>query len=187
MATSTRFNGSPRGNFWRPLIWGGACLLLLIPAVSMQLGERNPGFNWGLGDFIAAGVMLFGACGAFELAARTSRRPAYLLGAAVGIGTGLFLLWSNLAVGVLGDEGNRANLMFAAVLAIASIGTLVARFRPAGMTMAMLAAASAQTVAAIAAFFLGFGWDTWVAAMFVPGWALSAALFGYAARQDAGN
>jgi hypothetical protein len=71
--------------------------LLLIPAVAMQF---SPDVSWGPGDFLAAGILLFGA-GAicvlgFRHVKRFSRRIA-LIGV---VGFGLVLVWAELAVGL---------------------------------------------------------------------------------------
>ena len=38
-------------NRLRPFLWGGAAVLLLLPAIAMRLGA--PGVDWSMGDFIA--------------------------------------------------------------------------------------------------------------------------------------
>ena len=63
----------------------------------------------------------------------------------------LLLVWLNLAVGIIGSEGNPANLMYAGVLAVGFIGALIARFQPKGMARAMFATALAQGVVAMIA------------------------------------
>jgi hypothetical protein len=89
---------------------------------------------------------------------------------------------ANGAVGMVGDEGDPANLMFAAVLAIALLGAMLARFRAGGMAVATLAAAFAQAIAG------GIGMLTDpLGGLFSTAFAglglLSAALFRKAARQ----
>jgi hypothetical protein len=99
------------------------------------------------------------------------------------------MIWVNLAVGVFGNEDNPANLLFLGVIAIAIVGSLLARGRAAAMAMAMsTAAASVVAVSAIA----------WFSGMTAPGsrgvyevvvstalfgglWLISAALFHLAA------
>jgi hypothetical protein len=62
------------------------------------------------------------------------------------MGAALLLVWVNGAVGLIGSENNRANLMYGGVLLIGAIGTLMARLRPEGMARASVATALAQTV-----------------------------------------
>jgi hypothetical protein len=39
----------------------------------------------------------------------------------------MFLVWMNLAVGIIGSEDNPANLMFGGVLALGILGAFIAR------------------------------------------------------------
>jgi hypothetical protein len=171
-----------RGNRLRPLVWGGAAALLALPAIAMRLGAN--GVQWGGADFLVFGTMLVVACGLYELATRTSANRGYRLAAGIAIATGFLTVWANLAVGMIGNEGNRFNLLFGGVLAVAAIGAALARLRAHGMAKAMLAAGIAQALV-VAAAFVG-GWDMRGAvfsALFVAPWLLSAALFRTSARQ----
>ena len=146
MTGMTAIGNVLRGNRLRPFIWGTAAVLLLLPAVAMQLG--NTGVNWTAEDFIAMGIMLTVACGLYELGAWLSGNIAYRAGFGMAALTAFLTVWVNVAVGMLGDEGGRANLMFVGVLFIAAAGALVAALKPLGMSRAMFAAALAQLVAA---------------------------------------
>ena len=82
---------------WRLAMWGGAVLLLALPAVAMLFtGE----VDWGPGDFLAMGAMLLVACSACELAARLLARPAHRVAAFVAIAAAFLLTWAELAVGI---------------------------------------------------------------------------------------
>ena len=176
MAKAAANNGQ---NFpWRILGWGGAACLLLVPLAAH--------FPWTLSDFIVAAVMLGTAGAALELAVRFSRGSlAYRAGAAFAVAAAFLLVWVNGAVGFLGDEGNPANLVFVAVLAIALFGAVLARFRAAGMARAMFAAAGAQLL--IGGIAIPLGWASpgnaglYEVAMgttlFTALWLVSAALF----------
>ena len=113
-------------------------LLLLIPLVAMQFSAE---MDWRLGDFVVAGTLLFGAGLAFVLMARQGNTTAYRLGVGLALAAALLLVCANLAVGLVGSEDNPINLLYGAVLAVAIIGALAARFRPLGMSRAMFAAA----------------------------------------------
>jgi len=105
------------------------------------------------------------------------------------VAAAFLLVWVNLAVGFLGDEGNPANLMFLGVIAIAIFGAIVARARAAGMSNAMLIAAGAQVLAGATG--LATGWASpgsegiyevvLGTGLFTPMWLLSAWLFRKAA------
>lgn len=106
---------------------------------------------WDETDFAVMGIMLFGACSAYELAARTTRNIAYQAAVGVAVVAAFILIWMNLAVGIIGAEDNPANLMFGGVLAVAILGALVVRFKPYGMARALAATALAQALAGVIA------------------------------------
>jgi hypothetical protein len=124
--------------------------LLAVPALAMRFAPEA-GFSWTTSDFIVAAVLLGGVGLALEVMVRMSRDWAYRAGAALAIGTGFLLLWANLAVGLVGDEGNAANGLFLGVLLVAAVGAMLARLRPAGMAWALAATAFAQLAAAAVA------------------------------------
>lgn len=80
---------------------------------------------------------------------------AYRAGVAVAIGTALFLVAAMGALGVIGAEGDRADLMFLGVLAMGISGAIVARFRPDGMVRAMAVTAVATLLVGVIALLLG--------------------------------
>lgn len=82
---------------WRIAMWGAAAVLLLLPLVAMQFTSE---VAWDPADFAIFGVMLAVACGAFELAVRLTRQPAYRVLAGLALAGGFVLLWAQLAVGV---------------------------------------------------------------------------------------
>jgi hypothetical protein len=89
----------------------------------------------------------------------------------------------NLAVGIIGTEENSLNLMYGGVIAVGVAGAVIARFRPAGMARAMVAASLAQVLVAVVAQIAGH--FTWVlTAAFVALWLGSASLFRKAAREQ---
>jgi hypothetical protein len=122
--------------------------LLLIPLVAMQFTKE---VVWTLSDFVIAGVLLFGAGLTYVLVSRLGTNGAYRLGAGMAVAAGLLLVWGNLAVGFIGNENNPANLLYGAVLAVAAVGALVARFRAAGMARAMFGAALTQVAVPLVA------------------------------------
>jgi hypothetical protein len=71
--------------------------LLLLPLVAMQFTRE---VNWGLEDFLAAGILLSGTGLAYVFLSRMVRTPRRraLLGA--GLGAALLLAWAELAVGI---------------------------------------------------------------------------------------
>jgi hypothetical protein len=161
--------------------WGLAAALLLTPLVAMQFTTE---VRWGPLDFALAALLIGGVGLGLELAVRKTGNGSYRTGAALAVLTGFLLVWINLAVGFIGDEGNSANLLFAAVLLVALAGAVAARFRPNGMALAMAAAAGAQLLVAIVAFVadLATRLELALTLAFALPWLASAACFRRAAR-----
>lgn len=80
---------------------------------------------------------------------------AYRSAAAVAVGAALILVWLIGAVGVIGVEGDPADLMYFGVLAIGISGAIVARFQPDAMARAMFVTAAATALVAVIALMLG--------------------------------
>lgn len=182
-------------NRLRPFIWGGAAMLLLLPAIAMRLGAD--GVDWDATDFIAMGLMLGVACGLYELATWLSGNMAYRAAFGLAVATGFLTVWVNLAVGMYGSEGNALNLVFGGVLLVAAAGSLLAGFRARGMAMAMGATAAAQLLAAGIGLAVGLAAGTdeaagpplareaFLTACFALPWLASSQLFRMAARREA--
>ena len=167
-------------NLLRTVMWGGAVALLLAPAVAMQFTSE---VQWTLFDFALMGVLLAIACGAGELVLRASESLMYRLGAAIAIGTTFVLGVGNLAVGLIGSEDNPANDRVWVVLAVGVVGALIARFRPRGLSLVMLALAAGQIGLALYADATAQDLPLRITVVFVTGWQVAAALFARAARE----
>jgi hypothetical protein len=176
---------------WRTARWGMAAALLLIPLIAMQVtGE----VNWDGFDFAAAAILIFGSLLAFELATRARGNLAYRAGIAVALAAAFMLVWINLAVGIIGSENNRANLLFAGVLAVGISGAILAGLQPAGMTRALLATALVQAAVGLIAIVAGWGQPAspplellGLTGLFTALWVVSAWLFRRTAPPDAGR
>lgn len=130
-----------------------ACLLS-VPLVAMRFTDD---VQWNWFDFVVAGALLFGTGLAYELLRRRSGSSAFRLAAGVALAAALFLVWSNLAVGIIGSENEPVNLLYFGVLAVGIVGAAIGRFRPAGMARALLAMAFAQGSVALLALIAGMG------------------------------
>ncbi len=138
--------------FWRIARWSLAALILLLPLLAMQFTTE---VAWDFADFMIFGALLAGAGGAYELAMRVSGHRAYRAAIAVALAAAFILIWVNLAVGLIGDEGNPANLMYVGVLAVGIIGAIITRGQPPGMARTLSVMAFAQAlVPVIALLFL---------------------------------
>jgi hypothetical protein len=148
--------------------------ILLVPLVAMQFTHE---VAWTPIDFVVAGALLLGTGLLFELAASRVSSLAYRAAVAVALAGALALVWINLAVGIIGSENNPANLMYLAVLAVGSVGALVARFRPQGMARALVAMALAQALVGVIAVVARLEATPALDGVFVALWIASALLF----------
>jgi len=83
------------------------------------------------------------------------KSTAYRFAVAVAVGAAILLVWGMGALGVVGVEGDPADLMFFGVLAIGIGGSIVARLQPEGMVRAMLVTAGATALVGVIALMLG--------------------------------
>jgi len=81
--------------------FGIPLILLLIPLVAMQFSTE---VNWGLMDFVVAGVLLFGLSFLLSsVSTRVKQKKYRILG--FGISILLFILvWAELGVGIFGSR-----------------------------------------------------------------------------------
>lgn len=173
----------------RRLVWGAAVALFVVPVGAKLL--LLPGMLWDAADFVFAAVMLGGGAALYDRLSRRSGGIAYRLGACAALAAIFLLIWLNLAVGIIGDEDNPANLMFAVPIALAVGGAIAAGLRPNGMACAMVAAAVAEAMIVPVALIWRLGADSaiWpreviaLGAFFTGLWLAAAWLF----RRAAGN
>lgn len=105
----------------------------------------------------------------------------------------MLLVWSNLAVGLIGSERNPANLVYVGVIVIGFVGAGLVRRRPEGMARVMVATALAQIAVPLVVLTGGVGVAgpvsmgdvVMLTAFFAALWLLAARLFGTAARWSA--
>ena len=162
--------------------WAIPVGLLTIPLFS--------NWPWSPADFVVAGVIFAIVGGTFELAVRASGNASYRAGAAIALAAAFLLVWINLAVGIIGNENNPLNLLFFGVIAAALVGSIIARFRAAGMARAMIIVAAIEGLIGITTFILGPGAAEPPGALGLLGlieffalmWLLSAWCFRRAAR-----
>ncbi len=111
----------------------------------------------------------------------------YRAAVAVAVATALFLILAAGAVGIIGDGDH--DRIYLGVLVVLVIGTVVARLRPGGMAVALVATALAQALITLTAFLAGLHEGAssidivGINAMYVALFTLSAWLFRRAAGQ----
>ena len=121
-------------------------------------------------------------------------KPAtsHVLAVGLAIATVLFLVLAVGALGIIGD-GGREDRMYAGVLAVGLIGTVVSRLRAPGMALTLAAMAGTQVLVAAIALVAGLPDDVSVVdllgltAMYAGLFGLSALLFRRAARPLVGS
>lgn len=67
------------------------------------------------------------------------------------------LIWLSLGIGIIGEDGDLANMMYFGVIAIGVIGAAISRLQPLGMAYSLFAMALAQALVAVIALTLGLG------------------------------
>ena len=125
--------------------------LLLIPFVAMQFTDE---VKWSAGDFVIMAIVLAGIGLAYELIARKSEKSMYRVAFGVGLLGALLLLWVNGAVGIIGNEGQTANLLYGVVFLIGLVGSFIARFEAKGMARTLFAAAGVQMLVPVIALLI---------------------------------
>lgn len=90
-----------------------------------------------------------------------STARTYRLAVGVAVAAAVLLVWLSLGVGIIGRDGDPANVMYFGVLAVGIIGALIGRFRPRAMGWALFVTALAQTLVALIALIgrLGEPWS----------------------------
>ena len=134
------------------LIWAGiVILLLMIPLIAMQFTSE---VNWDITDFLIMGIVLYAIGLAFILFARKSKNPTYRAAFIVGLLGAFLLFWVNGAVGLIGGEGQEANLLYGAVFVVGLVGAIVSKFKAAGMAKTLFLAAIVQMLVPLAAYLI---------------------------------
>ena len=147
--------------------------------------------NWDLLDILVFSAML-AVVATIVVAARRARSASYRIAVGIAASGAFFLVWVNAAVGIIGNEENEANLLFFGVLAVAALGSAIARFRARGMAIALYATTAAQVLVAAYAITmqLGASGPIWprdilmLTAFFSAVWLISGWLFQRAAAKE---
>ncbi|MGH8729633.1 MAG: hypothetical protein ACREV9_16080 [Burkholderiales bacterium] len=82
---------------------------------------------------------------------------AYRSAIGVALAAAVILVWLSLGVGIIGKDGDPANLMYFGVLAVGIFGAIIARLQPHGMARALFATALAQALVTAIALIAGLG------------------------------
>jgi len=86
-----------------------------------------------------------------------SNKTFFRLAIGLAIVATLMLIWLSLGVGIIGQDGDPANLMYFAVVVVGIVGAIVTRLRPVGMKLVMQIMAMVQGIIALIALVAGLG------------------------------
>lgn len=167
----------------RTLIWGGASLMLFTLWLVMRLTGQG---NWTVFDFVVAALLLGSVCAGLELAMHLSTSWTYRLAAIMTVCGGFLMVWANLAVGIIGNEGNPQNLIFYSVLLIGLAGAVYTRFDPKGLKWTLRTMAATQLVVFLVASSLGWALLPVFTVFYFALWLVAGELFGKAANIPVG-
>jgi hypothetical protein len=79
---------------------------------------------------------------------KLTNKTLYRLAIAGSLAATLILIWLSLGIGIIGADGDPANLMYFAIVAIGIIGAIITRLKPFGMSQVLLAMAFVQALIA---------------------------------------
>ncbi|MFN3451684.1 MAG: hypothetical protein ACK4ZE_05955 [Sphingorhabdus sp.] len=139
--------------------------------------------NWDETDFVVAAIIFGMVGGLIEFAVRLSSNWYFRVGSMFAVLAGFMVIWSNLAVGMIGNEDNPVNLWFGLVLLIAIGGSIASRLRGSILPQAMFAAGLVQMYIGIFAGIFGNdvrGGRYTIALSII--WLISGLLFWFARR-----
>lgn len=161
---------------WRIAGWSAAAALLALPAIAMQFATE---VNWTAGDFVVAAALLLLTGLAAEGGLRLARSWSHLAGFALATFTAFFTVWSNLAVGIIGDEHEAINLGYLALIGVAIVASAAGRFRASVMAAVAGALALGQLALGLVAeaTMPGHAVEWGFLAMFALMWLAAAASF----------
>ena len=138
--------------------------------------------NWITIAEITAAALIVAV--SITLAFRIPKSRFFRAGLGLALLGGFLVLWVNLAVGIIGEAENPANLMYLAVPALGAACALLLRFRPHAMFLIMFVMSIAQIVVGLITLFLELGNPPTPAITFIifnlilaSIWAASAACF----------
>jgi hypothetical protein len=162
-------------------------LLLMLPLIAMQFTNE---VDWSPFDFMVMGALLFGTGVSFVVVISFATNLIHKAAIAMAVGSTFFLIWANLAVGLIGGGPNLGNLMYLGVIAVIIIGSIRVGFSASGMEKVMYL--TAGTLVLVAAIALITGMDQYpgssvneiigVNGMFALLFAIAGSLFHYAGR-----
>lgn len=170
---------TPWLNGWRIAGWGALLALLSLPAVAMKFTHD---VDWTGSDFLFAAILLGLLGGGIELAFRIGRSGKQAAAIALFTLLSFLTLWSNMAVGIIGDEGEAVNAGFTLAVLAAVFLALIVKFRAVLMQSVCLALAILQPALGFVAISTmpGHNVEWGILSIFAALYAIAALLFNQA-------
>lgn len=172
-------------------------IMLAVPSVLIVLpliGSLTvDGWNWKWNDFLAAWTIFAVTTAFFRLLVlKSAGNWAYQAAAALAVLTGFLITWVTMAVQIIGED-NPGNGLYLLTVLGGLIGVLVARFRPAGLSLVAFGMSAALLVIPAVAvirwpadFSPGYARIQFGSAVLAAIYATAGLLFRRAARITAG-
>jgi hypothetical protein len=88
---------------------------------------------------------------------KTQNKTVYRVALGIAVVAALLLVWLSLGVGVIGADGDPANLMYLGVVAFGVLGAIGTRLQPLGMSNTLFVMAAALALILLAALATGLG------------------------------
>ena len=153
MNTTTKTT-SVSTDFFRVALIVGLIQLLPLYLTTTGSGVDGIGFHWTLIDFVFSFIVMFSVGFAYTLVSRNAAgNGMYKAASALGLLGAFLLVWSNAAVGIIGDD-NPINLLYFAVLAIGFLGACAAGFKARAMSLTMFATAIGMMIVPTIAYLI---------------------------------
>jgi len=111
--------------------------------------------DWSLFDFVLIWSLLFCAGALYKWITLFAVDSGYRAAVGLAILTGVFMIWSNLGVGIVGSEDEPFNLVYVALLALGLIAAFWVRFEARSLFYVMLSMAMGLGFITLLAFGLG--------------------------------
>lgn len=129
-----------------------ASSIIMIPLAASLISTE---MDWSLFDFVLIWTLLFCAGALYKWITLTVIDHGYRAAVGLSILTGVFIIWSNLGVGIVGSEDEPFNLLYFALLGLGMIAAFWVRFKARGMAYVMLSLALGLGFIMLLAFGLG--------------------------------
>ncbi len=144
--------------------------LLIMPFTASLFVD---GWNWSGFDYLFAWVLFSFVSLAITFAVTSTEDTSYKVAIGLAAVATFLLIWINGAVQIIGDVGDldTPDGLYAGVIVIGLIGTILARFQPRGMSRALFAMAIAQFLVPVIGYIIWppavFAWTPSVPSIFV--------------------